>query len=143
MFGSTPVPELDNHLRSTLKYSGFIMIGLCLALVLYPGDTFLYGMVIGLALGIFNSVTLTQRIKKLPGLPPDAARKQMKKGLVMRLGLIMIVLFFLVKKMPYVSLFGVGAGLLIPSCISIILSMIMTYTLYQQSGEFIRKYYSE
>ncbi|GBF35642.1 ATP synthase protein I2 [Desulfocucumis palustris] len=143
MFGPMTVPELDNHLRNTLKYAGFIMIGLCLALILYPGDSLLYGMVIGLAVGIFNSITLTKRIKKLPELLPDAAKKHMKRGLTMRLGLIMIVLFFLVSKLPFVSLFGVGAGLLIPSCISIILSMIETVTLYRQSGEFIRKYYSE
>ncbi len=143
MFGSMPVPELDNHLRNILKYSGFIMIGLCLTLVFYPGDSLLYGMIIGLFMGIYNSITLANRIKRLPDLRPDAAKKHMKKGLTMRLGLIMIVLFFLVEKFSFVSLFGVGAGLLIPSSISIILSMIQTYALYRQSNEFISKYYSE
>lgn len=143
MLGTQPVPELDNQLKSVLKYSGLVMIGLCLALILYPGDTMLYGMITGLAVGIFNSVTLTKRIKKLSALLPDAAKKHMKRGLTMRLGLIMMVLFFLVTRAPFVSLYGVGAGLLIPSTIAIILSMIETYTLYRQSNEFIKKYYSE
>ncbi|KJS15129.1 MAG: hypothetical protein VR69_14620 [Peptococcaceae bacterium BRH_c4b] len=143
MSGTQPVPELDNQLKIVLKYSGLVMIGLCLALILYPGDTMLYGMITGLAVGIFNSVTLTKRIKRLAYLHPDAARKHMKRGLTMRLGLIMIVLFFLVREAPFVSLYGVGAGLLIPSAIAIILSMVETYTLHRQSNEFIKKYYSD
>lgn len=143
MFDTQPVPELDNQLKNVLKYSGLVMIGLCLTLILYPSDTLLYGMIIGLAVGIFNSITLTNRIKRLAYLSPDAAKKDMKRGLAMRMGLIMIVLFFLVIKMPFVSLHGVGAGLLIPSSITIILSMVETYTLNRQSNEFIKKYYSE
>lgn len=143
MSGDRPVPELDNQLKNVLRYSGLIMVGLCLGLFLYPGDTLLMGMIIGLAVGIYNSVTLAKRIKRLPEFHPDAAKKYMKRGLTMRLGLIMITLFFVGRQFPQISLFSVGAGLLIPSCISIINSVIETYTLYRQSNAFLKRYYEK
>lgn len=143
MFGSQPIIELDNQLKNVLRYSGYIMVGLCLGLILYPRDTLLMGMIIGIAVGIFNSVTLAKRIKRLPELRPDAAKKYMKRGLTMRLGLIMMVLFFVGRQFPQVSLFSVGAGLLIPTCVSIIFSMVETYNQYRQSNALIKRFYEE
>ncbi len=143
MVDHKPVPELDNQLRNVLKFSAFILAGVCLAVFIHPRDGVLWGLAIGLVTGMYNSVTLAKRIKRLPGLHPEAAKKQMKVSLAMRFGLIMAVLFLVSKKLPFVSLFGVGAGLLIPSGISVILSVIDTYKLYRQSEAFARKYFGE
>jgi hypothetical protein len=135
------VPELDNQLRGVLKISGFILTGICLALVLYPGDSLLWGMAVGTAAGVLNSVFLALRIERLPELRPDAAKRHMKIGLTMRLCLIMAVLFFVAGRLPFVSLSGVGAGLLIPYSVSVIISVIETWRLYRQSNAFLKKYY--
>lgn len=143
VFGTHSVPELDNQLRQVLKFSGFMLLGICLALFFYPDDTLLWGMVVGIATGIYNSITLAKRIKQLPDLSYDAAKKHMKKGLTMRLILIMAVLFLASSRFPFINLFGIGAGILIPSCIAIILSMVESFKLYRQSADLFRKYYGE
>ncbi|MHB8155837.1 MAG: ATP synthase subunit I [Desulfocucumaceae bacterium] len=143
MFGTQSVPELDSQLRQVLKYSGFILIGICLGLFFYPEDAVLWGMVVGTATGIYNSIMLTIRIKRLPDLSPEAAKKHMKKGLTMRLSMIMAVLFLVSQKLTFISLFGMGAGLLIPYCVSIIISVVENFRLYRQSEAFARKYYDD
>jgi len=127
MFGQ-PVPELDKQLRSVLKYSGYLLVGICLALFFYPRDSMLWGLVVGIGAGIYNSVVLAKRIKKLPDLSPDSARKHMKQGLTLRLVMIMALLFLVSQRLSFISLPGVGAGLLIPACISTIVSAIETST---------------
>lgn len=140
MFGLQSVPELDNQLRNVLKCSGLILAGICLALFFSPSDGLLWGIAIGLATGIYNSVVLAIRIRRLPDLSRDAAKKHMKKGLLVRFTMIFAVLFLVSMRMPYVSLPGVGAGLLVPYCISTVLSMVNTFKIYRQSEAFARKF---
>ena len=143
MFGLQSVNELDNQLRSVLKYSGFILAGICLGLFFYPRDWMLWGIAIGLVTGIYNSIVLAIRIKRLPDLSQDKAKKHMKKGLIARMAIIMAVLFLVSQKLPPVSLYGAGAGLLMPYCISTILGMVNSFRLYRQSEAFARKYYGK
>ncbi|MFZ5634703.1 MAG: ATP synthase subunit I [Bacillota bacterium] len=137
------MPELDNQLRRVVKISGAILAGAGLALVLYPRDGLVWGLAVGIMVGIYNSITLAGRIKNLPGLSPDAARKYMKRGLFFRLGLIMAVLFFITYRLPFVNLLAVGAGILVPSCVSLNLSIVESLRLYRQSEAFMKKYYGK
>lgn len=143
LLGGRPVPELDNQLRRVLAISGMILAGFGTALVLYPRHGILWGVAIGIIVGIYNSITLSSRIKNLPDLSRDAARKQMNKSLIFRFGLIMAVLFFVSQRLPFVSLLAVGAGILVPTYVSITLSMAESFRLYRQSEAFIRKYYEK
>lgn len=143
MFGDKPVPELDEQLKSTLKISLFILAGVCLVLGFYPRDGVVWGVAVGIVTGIFNSINLARRIKQLPDLSQDAAKKYMKRGLVFRFGLIMAVLFFVSRRLPFINLLGVGAGILVPYYVSVTLSIIQTYRLYRQSQAFMRRFYGE
>lgn len=143
MNGPRTVPELDNQLKNTVKISLYILAAVCLFLAFNPRDSVFWGVAVGIVTGIYNSATLAGRIKRLPDLSPGAARKFMKRGLAFRLALIMAVLFFISHRVTFVSLLGVGAGLLIPSAVSIVLSMVDTYRLYRQSGALVRRYYGE
>ncbi|MFZ5652518.1 MAG: ATP synthase subunit I [Bacillota bacterium] len=138
-----PVPELDNQLRYVLRFSGYLLVGICITLFIYPGDSMLWGLAVGTVTGIYNSVVLARRIKRLPDLSPGAARKHMNRGLAIRLTMIMAVLFFVSQRLPFVNLFGVGAGILIPSCISIVVSVADTYRMNKQSEAFLKKYYGK
>ncbi|MCL6612677.1 MAG: ATP synthase subunit I [Peptococcaceae bacterium] len=143
MFGDKPVPELDSQLKRTIKISLCILAGVCLALGFDPRDGVFWGLAIGIATGIYNSVTLARRIKRLPGLSPDSAKKFMKRGLVFRLGLIMAVLLFVSQRLPSVNLLGVGAGLLVPYYVSINLSLVESFRLYRRSQAFMKRYYGK
>lgn len=137
------IAELDNQLRNVLIYSGGILAGVCLGLFFYPLDGMLWGIAIGLATGIYNSVVLAVRIRRLPDFSRDKAQKHMKKGLIVRFTMIIAVLFLVTQRLPWISLNGVGAGLLIPYGISIILGIISALRLYRQSEALARKYYGE
>ncbi len=143
MFGDKPVPELDGQLKSTLKISLFILAGVCLALGFYPRDGVVWGVAVGIVTGMLNSINLARRIKRLPDLSQDAAKKYMKRGLVFRFGLIMAVLFFIGQRLPFINLLGVGAGILVPYYVSVTLSIIQTYRLNRQSQAFMRRFYGK
>lgn len=142
MFGQ-PVPELDNQLRSVLRFSGCLLVGFCIALFIYPGDSVLWGLVVGMVTGIYNQVVLAKRIKRIPQLTPGMARKHMNWGIAIRLTMIMAVLLLVSQRLPFISLFGVGAGILIPSCISVMVSVVETYRMNKQSEAFMKKFYGE
>lgn len=143
MFGMQSITELDNQLRNVLIYSGCVLAGVCLGLFFYPSDGMLWGIAIGLATGIYNSVVLAIRIRRLPDLSREKAKKHMKKGLIVRFTMIIAVLFLVSQRLPWISLNGVGAGLLIPYGISTILGIISALRLYRQSQALARKYYGE
>lgn len=140
MFGTQQVPELDNQLRKLLKISGYMLVFFCLALVLYPNDSVLWGLIIGMVLGIYNSITLAKRIKQIPEISFNASSKVMKWNLTFRMGLILAVLYFVANRLPFVSILGMGAGILLPSCLLICSSVFETYKQYRQSEAYIRKY---
>lgn len=140
LFGTKPVPELDNQLRRVIKISCAVLAGVGLYLVLYPRDGLAWGAAVGILVGIYNSITLAGRIKNLPDMSFDAARKHMKKGLFFRLGLIMAVLFFISNRLPHISLLAVGAGLLVPCYVSMTLSIVENIRLYRQSETRLRSF---
>lgn len=139
MFGLKSVPELDNQLRDVLKYSGCILAGICLGLFFYPSDGMLWGIAVGLATGIYNSIMLAVRLVRLPDLSLEKGKKHMKKGAAIRLAMIVAVLFFVSTRLTFVSLYGVGAGLLVPYCVSTIIGGVETFRRCRQSEAFTRK----
>lgn len=141
MFGDKPIPELDRQLKSTVMISLFILAGVCLALGFHPRDGVIWGVAVGILTGIMNSVNLARRIKRLPELGPDAAKKFMKRGLVFRLGLIMAVLFLISQKMPLINLPGVAAGLLVPYYVTIALSVADSFRTYRQIQATMKRFY--
>lgn len=140
MFGLQSVAELDNQLRNVLKYSGCILAGICLGLFFYPSDGMLWGLAIGIATGIYNSIVLAIRIKRLPDLSPAKGKKHIKRGMAIRMTMIIAVLYFVSARLPFVSLYGVGAGLLVPYCVSTISGVVDTLRRYRQSETFARKF---
>lgn len=138
-----PVPELDNQLRYVLRFSGCLLVGICIALFIYPGDSMLWGLAVGTVTGIYNSFALARRIKRVPDLSPGAAKKHMNWGLALRFTMIMAVLFFVSQRLPFVNLLGVGAGILIPSCISTVVAVVDTYRMNKRSEVFMKKYYGK
>jgi len=142
MKSSLSVPELDNQLKSVVKYSLYILAGVCLFLVFYPRDGVVWGIFAGILTGIYNAVVSAGRIKRLPTLSREAGNKHIKKGMVLRLVFIMAVLFLISTRLPFISLCGVGAGILIPTAVSTVISLVDTYKLYKRSMPRVKKNYN-
>jgi hypothetical protein len=130
---------LDNQLKRVLKYSALVLAGICLALFFYPADGMLWGLAVGLATGIYNVVVLAIRIKRTLDLNPEKGRKHMKKGIIVRFTMILAVLFLVSVRFPFVTIYGVGAGLLIPYCVSTILGVVDTFRLHRRTDGFRKR----
>lgn len=109
--------ELDRQIAVTLRACGLVILIMAVVVALWPQDRLLRGVLLGLATGTYNMYTLGNRVRQMAALAGDAARGAMKRGLAMRLGLIVAVLY-LAWQSAWFNLYGVGAGLLVPSVIA-------------------------
>ncbi|MGQ9558571.1 MAG: ATP synthase subunit I [Desulfurispora sp.] len=109
--------ELDRQIAVTLRACGLAILLLAVVVAVWPQDRLLRGVLLGLSAGTYNMYTLGNRVRQIAVLTGDAARGAMKRGLAMRLGLIVAVLY-LAWQSGWFNLYGVGAGLLVPSVIA-------------------------
>lgn len=116
---SLPVHELDKQLKRTIRITCGVIVFLSIGLIWDPKDPLLLGMVIGIATGLYNSCTLAQRIRRMVDMGQDSARRHMRQGLTMRIALVVAVVFFC-GRTGAVSVYGVGAGILAVSVITVI-----------------------
>lgn len=123
MQGQKSVPELDRHLARTVRVTILFMLGMALGLIFDPGDPVIWGLLLGGCVGIFNAYALTRRVKKVDLMDQRNARRFMTWGMAARMALVGSVVL-LAGKLTTVSIFGIGAGLLLPSAISISLSVV-------------------
>ncbi|WP_027717616.1 ATP synthase subunit I [Desulfovirgula thermocuniculi] len=104
--------ELDNQLKLTARVVAVPAALACLALVFDARDPLAWGMLLGLAVGLLNAFSLSLRVKRLAYLDRQRARGYMAQGLVMRLALAAVVVFFAGRYLE-VNVFWLGAGILL------------------------------
>ncbi|MDQ0285041.1 hypothetical protein J2Z49_000131 [Desulfofundulus luciae] len=112
-----PIPELDNQLKRTTRITGALLVLVLLAIAADPGDSLAWGLFLGLATGLYNTVSLALRIKRLGSLDRSGARSYMRQGLIMRLALAAVVVL-LAGRVANVNVYWLGAGLLAVPCIT-------------------------
>ena len=118
MLTPAPIPDLDTQFSRTRKIT-LILTGLVgVGIILTSGSPFLWGLLVGLLVGLYNAFTLSRRLGRLGDINPPKAKKYMLKGMAMRFTTIIVVLFA-VRKIAWIDLHGVGAGLLIPPLVAI------------------------
>ncbi|ACV64840.1 ATP synthase I [Desulfofarcimen acetoxidans DSM 771] len=118
MLTPAPIPDLTTQFSRTRKIT-LIITGLVVAgIVLTSGSPFLWGLLIGLAVGLYNAFTLHRRLGRIGEFSPPRAKKYMFKGMAMRFTTICAVLFA-VRNIAWIDLHGIGAGLLIPPLVAI------------------------
>ncbi|MGB9804057.1 ATP synthase subunit I [Desulfofundulus sp.] len=117
MFSNPPVFELDNQLRRTTRITAVLLAVVLLAIAVHPGDSLAWGLFLGLATGLYNTVSLALRIKRLGSLDRSGARGFMRQGLLMRLALAAAVVL-LAGRVVNVNVWWLGAGILAVPCIT-------------------------
>lgn len=144
MFGGQNIPKVDGHVKNILKYCGLLLVLLAIWLLISPKDTWLYGVMVGIGVGMFNSITLAKRIKNLPYKKSISSKRSMSFGLSMRFTLIIAVLFLVSQQMPSLNLLSVLIGLLIPIVVSNFLAIgenLKEY--YKRENNLSEKYYTD
>ncbi|SHJ23756.1 ATP synthase subunit I [Desulfofundulus thermosubterraneus] len=128
-----PVPELDNQLKRTTRITGGLMTLVLLAIAANPGDSLAWGLFLGLATGLYNTISLALRIKRLGSQDRSGARSYMRQGLIMRLALVAVVVL-LAGRVAHVNVYWLGAGLLAVPCITAVDAALRAARLSRSEG---------
>ncbi|WP_066633991.1 ATP synthase subunit I [Desulfolucanica intricata] len=118
MLTKAPIPDLDTQFSRTRRFTLILLALVCVGIIFTPGDTFLWGVVVGMLAGLVNAFLLTNRLRKMVLFAPAKAKSFMQQGMGMRFIFIVVVLY-VASNIPQVSLYGVGAGLMITPLVSI------------------------
>ena len=102
--------DFNSQLIKSLKISGFIMALLCLALVMYPGDPIIWGLLIGIATGMASAFFLGNRANRAVDMDIDQGKIQIIGGSILRLLFIIVVLYF-VNRVGWINLFATAGGI--------------------------------
>lgn len=112
--------DFSGQLTRALKISGLLMALLIFVLVLRPKDLVMWGLVVGIATGIWSAFFLGKRLNFAQKVDINKARVQIHVGLGLRLLLIMAVLF-IVAWTGWVNIFATAAGIFVPHVVFIFL----------------------
>ncbi|MCL2766305.1 MAG: ATP synthase subunit I [Peptococcaceae bacterium] len=114
--------DFNSQLIKSLKISGFLMALLCVALVMYPGDPVVWGLLIGIATGMVSAFFMANRANKAVEMDVDQGKIQIMIGSILRLIFIIIVLYF-VFRTGWVSLLATAGGIFVVHGVFILLSV--------------------
>ena len=104
--------DFDGQLVKTLKISGVILVFLFLAVVYQPGNSVIWGFLVGVAVGMWNAFFLGKRLRAIVQMAVPKAKAHMRVGFALRLSIIFSVLFF-VGRTNWINLYATGAGLFV------------------------------
>ena len=125
MLKPEPIRDIDEQLKRTSQIMGLIILCTIPALIVRPGDSFIMGFIVGGAFGILNGILLVKRMKALYSLMERTKVSQPKAKSFVRAGfyprmILMIGIIALAGQIDFLSIYGVGVGLLIPTLITVI-----------------------
>ncbi|WP_027364374.1 ATP synthase subunit I [Desulfotruncus alcoholivorax] len=132
MTDPTPIRDIDLQYARTTRITALIAVLTLPGLIVNPGDTLILGFIVGSVAGIVNCYFLVRRMRMLVELvlQKNAGQKQakmfMRAGFYPRLGMIVAVIY-LASKVDFINVYGVGAGLLIPTLITIVDANVALY----------------
>lgn len=128
----TPIRDIELQYVRTTRITALVAALTLPGLLVNPGDALILGFIVGSIIGIINCYFLVKRMRMLVELilKQNADQKQakmfMRSGFYPRLGMIVAVIYF-ASKIDFIDVYGVGAGLLIPTLITIVDANIALY----------------
>ncbi|MBF7081545.1 ATP synthase subunit I [Desulfallas sp. Bu1-1] len=133
----TPIRDIDLQYARTTRITALIAALTLPGLVLSPKDPLILGFIVGSVAGIVNCYFLVKRMRMLVEMimqmRPDrrqAGRKQakmfMRAGFYPRMGMIIAVIY-LAGRIDFINVYGVGAGLLVPTLITVVDANVALY----------------
>ena len=128
----TPIRDIELQYVRTTRITALVAALTLPGLLVNPGDALILGFIVGSIIGIINCYFLVKRMRMLVELilKQNADQKQakmfMRSGFYPRLGMIVAVIYF-ASKIDFIDIYGVGAGLLIPTLITVVDANIALY----------------
>lgn len=115
----TPLRDIEHQFARTIRFTVLILAVSCAGLFWNPRDPVIWGFVVGGLVGILNAFFLVRRMRRMVELREDKARAYMRHNFYTRMGLVIAVVFF-ASRVDFLSVYGVGAGLLLVSCVTVV-----------------------
>lgn len=135
MYKPDPIRGIDEQLKRTTGIMGVIILFIVPGLLINPGDPLILGFIIGSICGIINCILLVRRMHVLIDLitqidiTKHKAKAFMWVGFLPRMALI-IGIIALAGQVDFLSIYGVGAGLLVPTVITVLDANLALYRYY-------------
>lgn len=130
-----PVRNINHQFTRTTRITGLVGALMIPGTILYPGEPLILGFLVGAVFGLLNSFFLVRRINTLAELTLNkkADQKQakvfMRAGAWPRFGMVVAICAF-ASQVDFLSVYGVGAGLLIPTAITVVDANLALYKYY-------------
>lgn len=130
-----PIRNINQQFTRTTRIMGFIGALAVPGTIIYPGDPLILGFLVGAIFGLLNGFFLVRRVNTLADLMlnKNADRKRakvfMRAGVWPRFGMIVAICAF-ASQVDFLSVAGVGAGLLVPTVITVVDANLALYRYY-------------
>ena len=127
-----PIRDIGEQFTRTTRITGVFGALLIPGTLLYPGDPLILGILVGAIFGLLNGYFLIRRVNVMADLVlgKKADHKQakvfMQAGVWPRLGMIVAICAF-ASQADFLSVYGVGAGLLLPTAITVVDANLALY----------------
>jgi len=132
LYKPAPIRSIDIQMKRTALFMGLIILCTIPGLVVSPGDPLIFGFILGSIGGLLNGYLLTRRMRVLfdtmakVGMSQAKAKSFARAGFVPRF-LLVVCIIALASQTDFISIYGVGAGLLIPTLITVADANIALY----------------
>ncbi len=135
MYKPAPIRNIDEQLKRTTGIMGFILVLTLPGLIMNPGDALILGFIVGGIFGIISCILLVKRMNMLIELMKQTDINQQKAKAFMRAGFyprmaLIVGIIALASQVDFLSIYGVGAGLLVPTVITVVDANIALYRYY-------------
>jgi len=130
-----PIRDIGVQFTRTTRVMGVLGALLVPGTIMYPGDPLILGILVGAIFGLLNSYFLVKRVKTLADLVLNKKADQKKAKIFMqagawpRLGMTVAICAF-ASQVDFLSVYGVGAGLLLPTVITVVDANLALYRYY-------------
>lgn len=126
-----PIHDVQAQFARSARLTYFVLAAAGLGLASDISNPVIWGLIFGGLTGVLNGYFLRNRLKSVGSLADtEQANAFLKQNYVSRLGLVVAVVFF-AAHVNFLSVYGVGAGLLLLPCLTVIDAAV---TLYRHSA---------
>lgn len=135
LYKPEPIRNIDQQLTRTTRAMVLIVVILLPVLIISHGHPLILGLIVGGVFGILNGFFLVRRMNMLVDLLKERdvdqkkAKAFMRGGFYPRIGMV-VGIIFLASQVDFISVYGVGAGLLVPTAITVMDANVVLYRYY-------------
>jgi hypothetical protein len=108
--------DFEGLIVKALKMSACLLVFFCLAMVLEPQNLVVRGLVVGTAVGIWNTFFLARRLSAVGRIPAEEAKARMMGGMAVRV-LSMYAVLLLAALTGWFNICASAAGLFVVHCL--------------------------